>query len=515
MFHVGGTGWLRLVDEAGNEVPNGSVGELIVQHDRPSIITDGYLNMPEATEAAWRDGWFHTGDLFRQDAAGDYYFVDRNKDALRRRGENISSLEVEAVIATHPGVLESAIIGVLYEPHLPVHRARRQESDFHSPGLAVLDWSVLSEGPDAALPPVPSPESDMVYIYTSGTTGASKAVRCSYLHHEAYGRRLPLGPSRPKPTPAAAFPGCSASLRPVGVFVRLSGPVGRLGAAHPRLRGEAVCLFWRREGAAMPRRSKRSAKSDASAKSVTRERTNLYDEVTAKIIAELEAGRFPWVQPWGRVEGTGPGLPRNAITARPYSGINILILWSAVLEQGWPSQSWLTFRQALDAGGCVRKGERGVTVVYADRFTPKAERERAARDGDDAKAIPFLKRFTVFNVAQCEGLRAGLASDPAPLPEREIVPVAEEVIAASGVDFRIGGDRAFYAPVPDFVQVPPQPAFFEQINYYRTCLHELTHATGHPKRLGRNLLNSFGSKDYAREELVALSGQSAPHITLQ
>ena len=118
-----------------------------------------------------------------------------------------------------------------------------------------------------------------------------------------------------------------------------------------------------------------------------------------------------------------------------------------------------------------------------------------------------------FNVAQCEGLRAGLASDPAPLPEREIVPVAEEVIAASGVDFHIGGDRAFYVPSLDFVQVPPQPAFFEQINYYRTCLHELTHATGHAKRLGRDLTNSSSSKDYAREELVALSGQSAPCLT--
>lgn len=237
-------------------------------------------------------------------------------------------------------------------------------------------------------------------------------------------------------------------------------------------------------------------------------RANLYDEVTGRIVAELEAGRLPWVQPWGRTGGTGPGLPRNALTGRTYSGVNVLILWGAVIEQGWPSQSWLTFRQALEAGGSVRKGERGQCVVYADRFTPEAERARAARDGDDAKAVPFLKRFTVFNVAQCEGLRAGLACDPAPLPEREIVPVAEEVIAASGVEFRVGGDRAFYVPSHDFVQVPPQPAFFEQINYYRTCLHELTHATGHAKRLGRDLTNAFGSKDYAREELVAEMGSA-------
>jgi antirestriction protein ArdC len=238
-----------------------------------------------------------------------------------------------------------------------------------------------------------------------------------------------------------------------------------------------------------------------------RERANLYDEVSARIVVELEAGRFPWVQPWG-AGGTSPGLPRNALTARPYSGVNVLILWDAVIEHGFPSQSWLTFRQAQEAGGCVRKGERGQTVVYADRFTPEAEKQRAAREGGEAKAVPFLKRFTVFNVAQCEGLREGLASDPPPLPEREIVPLAEEVIAASRVEFRIGGDRAFYAPDPDFVQVPPQPAFFEQVNYYRTCLHELTHATGHPTRLGRDLKNVFGSKDYAREELVAEMGSA-------
>nr|NUR36578.1 DUF1738 domain-containing protein [Sphingomonas sp.] len=238
------------------------------------------------------------------------------------------------------------------------------------------------------------------------------------------------------------------------------------------------------------------------------ERASLYDEVTARIIAELEEGRLPWVQPWDRAGGSGPGLPRNALTARSYSGVNILILWGAVIEHGWPSQSWLTFRQAQEAGGCVRKGEHGVSVVYADRFTPEAEKERATRDGDDPKAVPFLKRFTVFNVAQCDGLREGLASDPALLPEREIVPVAEEVIAASGVEFRIGGSEAFYVPALDYVQVPPQPAFFDQINYYRTCLHELTHATGHPKRLGRDLANSFGSKGYAREELVAELGSA-------
>lgn len=194
-------------------------------------------------------------------------------------------------------------------------------------------------------------------------------------------------------------------------------------------------------------------------------RASLYDDVTNRIVAELEAGRFPWVQPWAQPcglaasGGPAPGLPRNARTGRRYSGVNILILWGAVIAHGYPGQGWLTFRQALDAGGSVRKGERGTCVVYADRFTPEAERARALEQGEDARAIPFLKRFTVFNVAQCDGLDADLAREPVPLPEREIVPVAEQVIAASGVDFRVGGPRAFYAPSRDFVQVPPQPAF--------------------------------------------------------
>lgn len=261
----------------------------------------------------------------------------------------------------------------------------------------------------------------------------------------------------------------------------------------------------------MPHRSRRRAspagprQGSASPKP---ERASLYDEVTAKVIADLEGGRFPWVQPWGRPGGSGPGLPCNALSKRRYSGVNILILWGAVIEHDYPSQGWLTFRQALDAGGSVRKGEHGTTVVYADRFTPKSETERAARDGDDAQTVPFLKRFTVFNVAQCENLPPALSDATEPLPEREQAPVAEALIAASGVDVRIGGERAFYAPVPDYVQIPPQPAFFDQINYYRTALHELTHASGHPSRLGRDLSGAFGSAAYAREELVAEMGSA-------
>jgi antirestriction protein ArdC len=253
----------------------------------------------------------------------------------------------------------------------------------------------------------------------------------------------------------------------------------------------------------MPKYSNRRAASRRPKTEASEPRLSLYDEVTLKIISELEEGRLPWVQPWGTAGAASPGLPRNALTARNYSGVNVLILWGAVIANSWPSQSWLTYRQAREAGGNVIKGEHGTTVVYADRFIPEVEKVRARESGDDARSVPFLKRFTVFNVAQCEGLRPGLASDPAPLPEREIVPVAEALIEATGADFRIGGDKAFFVPSADYIQVPPQPAFHEQINYYRTCFHELGHWSGHASRLNRNLTGAFGSKDYSREELVA------------
>ena len=233
-------------------------------------------------------------------------------------------------------------------------------------------------------------------------------------------------------------------------------------------------------------------------------RTSLYDDITDKIIAELEAGRAPWVQPWGSAAAKAPlAMPRNAATGRHYSGINVLILWGAVIQHGFPGQSWLTFRQALSLGGNVRKGEHGTTVVYADRFTPEDEKRRARETGENAAAIPFLKRFTVFNAAQCDGLPDDIAAIAPPPPPGLIEPRVEALIEATGIDFRIGGDRAFYVPAHDYVQVPPPQAYFEPINWHRTALHELGHASGHASRLGRDLTGGFGTKKYAFEELVA------------
>ena len=218
------------------------------------------------------------------------------------------------------------------------------------------------------------------------------------------------------------------------------------------------------------------------------DRASLYSEITGRIIAELEAGRLPWVQPWGASgAGAAVGLPKNAATGRRYSGINVLILWGAVIERGYSGQAWLTFRQAQALGGNVHK----------------AERERADRDGDEPSAIPFLKRFTVFNTDQCEGLSATIASTAPPVPEGLILPQAEALIRGSGADIRIDGDRAFYSVMGDFIQVPPPQAYFEPVNWHRTALHELGHWSGAAHRLARDMSGGFGSASYAKEELVA------------
>ncbi|MEW6634667.1 MAG: zincin-like metallopeptidase domain-containing protein [Pseudomonadota bacterium] len=245
--------------------------------------------------------------------------------------------------------------------------------------------------------------------------------------------------------------------------------------------------------------SYRSNRASAAA-----DRRNLYDDITSKIIAELHAGRFPWVQPWGTAAAKAPlSLPRNASTSRAYSGINVLILWGAVIEHGFPTQGWLTYRQALALRGNVRKGERGTTVVYDDRFVPDDEKKRARETGEAAQAIPFLKRFTVFNLEQCEGLPDEITAVAPPPDTGLIEPRVAALIEATGIEFRIGGNSAYYAPAHDYVQVPPPQAYFDAINWHRTALHELGHASGHRSRLARDLSGSFGSKKYAFEELVA------------
>lgn len=238
---------------------------------------------------------------------------------------------------------------------------------------------------------------------------------------------------------------------------------------------------------------------------LTKTTGTLYAEVTDRIIAQLEAGRVPWVQPWdgSKLES---GLPRNAGTGRRYSGINVLILWATVFERGFATPGWLTYKQAQALGGSVRKGETGTTICYADRFTPRQERDKPIADASDEhrRQVVFLKRFTVFNVDQCEGLPDALSfGGGAFLGERETIECAEALMAATGAQIGIGGDTAFYMPTADRIQLPPQQVFHDQVDYYRTALHELGHWTGHPSRLDRDQKGAPRSASYAREELVA------------
>jgi antirestriction protein ArdC len=230
------------------------------------------------------------------------------------------------------------------------------------------------------------------------------------------------------------------------------------------------------------------------------DRTGLYQEITDKIIADLERGSVPWAQSWQRSEAP-LGLPRNASTGRRYSGVNVLLLWDALISRGYSSQRWLTFRQALTLGGSIRKGEKGTTIVYADRVAPRRERVRAERDDITPGTVSFLKRSTVFNIDQCDGCNEARLVEPVQ-PEL-ILPIADALILATGAQFGIGGDRAYYDLAHDVVHVPRPETYFESINWHRTAFHELSHWTGHASRLGRDFSNDFGPKAYAKEELVA------------
>ena len=237
-------------------------------------------------------------------------------------------------------------------------------------------------------------------------------------------------------------------------------------------------------------------------------RPGLYQEITDKIIRQIEAGTIPWVQPWA--SNASLSIPRNASTQRAYSGINIVLLWDALFSRQYEVNQWLTFKQSLALGGNVKKGERGTTVVYADSFVPKKPGQKATRcrNDDNPRRVPFLKRFTVFNVAQCENLPFEYTAQSKPVSQRLPIDAAEALIQASGVRFERGGSHAYYHIADDCIRVPDQTSFFEPINFYRTALHELTHASGASHRLNRDFSGRFGSEAYAREELVAEMGSA-------
>lgn len=237
---------------------------------------------------------------------------------------------------------------------------------------------------------------------------------------------------------------------------------------------------------------------------MTTTRQDIYARVTSRIVADLEKGVRPWLKPWsaGNAEGRITRPLRHNGT--PYRGVNVLLLWGEALEKGYARPLWMTYKQADELGAHVRKGEHGALVVYADRFTKTETNDK----GEELeRQIPFLKGYTVFNVAQIEGLPEHYTSKPAQLPEPlRLIEAAESFFSATGATFRHGGNRAFYAPAGDFIQLPPPEAFRDAESYAATKAHELVHWTGHPSRLAREFGKRFGDTAYAREELVAELG---------
>jgi antirestriction protein ArdC len=230
-------------------------------------------------------------------------------------------------------------------------------------------------------------------------------------------------------------------------------------------------------------------------------RRNLYEEVSARIIKELEAGAAPWVKPWSAT--AGQNVPQNAVTNRPYSGCNVILLWLA-RNRGWQMPRFLTFKQAIDAGGNVRKGEHGTKVYFVKQLQIKDSDEQDA----DARLVPMLREYTVFNVDQCENLPDSVKIGK---PMRVRNPdtrdaLADEFIRSTGADIREGSGEAYFATGRDFISLPAFAAFKGADHFYNVAFHELTHWTGHKSRLDRNLRNRFGSHEYAAEELTAELG---------
>ena len=233
---------------------------------------------------------------------------------------------------------------------------------------------------------------------------------------------------------------------------------------------------------------------------------DLYATVTQRIIAALEAGTPPWQCPWRR-DGAD-ARPANATTGRPYRGVNVLLLNVQAMACGYRSSRWLTYQQARANDAYVRKGEQGTLIVFFKmREVDKASHPQEDSDAD-RRLVPLLKAFTVFNVDQVEGLPDDLMPPPMEPGSWEPLDAAGHILTESGATVQHGGSKAFYAPGPDLIQMPPRTAFDCSGDYYATALHELTHWTGHPSRCNRPLGRRQGIDAYAFEELVADMGSA-------
>ncbi|HEX6004762.1 MAG TPA: zincin-like metallopeptidase domain-containing protein [Burkholderiales bacterium] len=212
------------------------------------------------------------------------------------------------------------------------------------------------------------------------------------------------------------------------------------------------------------------------------------------------------MRPWSQI---ADAIPVNAHTRRPYRGVNFTLLSLEAHARGFDINRWLTYRHAQELGGQVRKGEQGTPIVFWQlrKIGVVAEAYPEREDDPPApseKVYPLLRAYTVFNVAQIDGLDVRYLQAQAPAWEPEAK--AEELLLMSGARFRQGGARAFYQPATDEIHLPPRAAFAEAAGYYNVALHELTHWTGTPGRCQRDLTGRFGDAGYAAEELVAEMG---------
>ena len=236
---------------------------------------------------------------------------------------------------------------------------------------------------------------------------------------------------------------------------------------------------------------------------------DVYTQVTESLIAALEKGVRPWMQPWNADHATGKISRPLRHNGQPYAGVNVLMLWMEATAKGYSAPIWMTFRQAQTLGAHVRKGEHGSLVVYANTLTKTETNDQTGED--EEKEIPFMKGYTVFNVEQIEGLPAhyyAIATPPT-LEAGQRDAAAERFFKATGADIRHNGHRAFYAIGPDHIQMPPFEFFKDPESYYATLAHECTHWTRHPSRLDRDLgRKKWGDAGYAMEELVAEIGSA-------
>ena len=236
-------------------------------------------------------------------------------------------------------------------------------------------------------------------------------------------------------------------------------------------------------------------------------RTDIYARITDRIVADLEKGVRPWVQPWSARNLSRRVSRPLRYNGQPYSGLNVLLLWSESVANGFTSSTWMTFRQANELGAHVRKGEAGTTVVYASRFT---KTEKNSDGGDVERDVPFLKAYTVFNGDQIDGLPDHYArsSEPVGRPQ-ERIEHADRFFDNTGARVRYGGDTAYYSPSTDHIQLPQPEQFRDGTSFVAIRAHETLHWTSGPGRLNRNLSRYHKDRrERAFEEMLVELGSA-------